>query len=264
MSPAESSRRTPLLYAPDAGRESTPGEVHLSGEEARHVRALRLDPGSHVRITDGLGGLWDAVLRSTADDRVSCEVREPIDVAPRLPLELAFGVANKSRTLWLVEKATELGARALWPVEFERSRSVADAARSSSFWRKARRRAVSAMKQSGSGWLPRIESRLTVSRFLDLADVAAAPLSGRPVVPRARIILDAGGEPLARCLCSWDGSSPLIMLVGPEGGLTEGERDALAERGFRAAALGRLTLRFETAAIAGLALGAHHLVTERP
>jgi 16S rRNA (uracil1498-N3)-methyltransferase len=207
--------------------------------------------------------MWDAVLRSAGADHVACEVQEPVDVAPRLPVEVAFGVGNKSHTLWLVEKATELGAQALWPIEFARSRSVADAARSPSFWRKAERRAVSALKQSGGGWLPRIESGLTAEAFLEGPGRDVAALAGRPVVPVARILLDAEGEPLGRRLRSWDGSAPLMMLVGPEGGLTPGEKRALADRGFRTAALGRRTLRFETAALAALAVASQHLETKR-
>ena len=54
-----------------------------------------------------------------------------------------------------------------------------------------------------------------------------------------------------------------MLLVGPEGGLTEDEKASLARSGFRAARLGPLILRFETAAIAALAVVAQHLETAR-
>jgi 16S rRNA U1498 N3-methylase RsmE len=89
--------------------------------------------------------MWRARLASIDREGVRCLVLEPAAAAGLLDLELAFGVAAKGRTLWLIEKSVELGAAALQPLELARSASVADAARSPAFWRKAERRAAAAL-----------------------------------------------------------------------------------------------------------------------
>lgn len=239
----------PTLYTDvDLGRRDQ--VVELAAGERDHLRALRLSRGDAVRVTDGSGGLWRGVLVEGGRVRLREEERG----APPMPVELAFGVASRDRTLWLVEKAVELGALGLQPVEFERSRSVADAARSESFWEKARRRAVSALKQSGGARLPDIRLPCDLAPYLAHAGGAAGP----------RVLLDREADvPLARRLDGWTGEPPARILLGPEGGLTDGERDECRGAGFRPAGLGRRVLRFETAGAAALAVAAQALEYRR-
>lgn len=231
----------PVLYLSDVGRRA-PGEVvELEPEEAQHVRALRLAPDDPVRLTDGSGVLWAALLTSAGAVRLV----ERLEAPPPLDIELWPAVGSKTATLWLVEKAAEFGLRRLCPVETERSVSVADAARSAGFWRKAERRALAAVKQSGSAWAPRIDAPAPL----------AERLAGlRPEIPR--LMLDREGVPLSRALSAWPGRPPPIVLVGPEGGLTGDEVAACRAAGFRSASLGPTILRFETAAVAALAVAA--------
>ena len=69
-----------------------------------------------------------------------------------------------------------------------------------------------------------------------------------------RLLLDAGGVRLAERLSGWGGTERLTLLVGPESGLGDGERERCAEAGFVTASLSSRTLRFETAALAALAV----------
>jgi 16S rRNA (uracil1498-N3)-methyltransferase len=72
--------------------------------------------------------------------------------------------------------------------------------------------------------------------------------------PETRILLTPGAPPLARALERWDGAAPLALLVGPEGGLAPEEAESCRRAGLHLAGLGLLTLRFETAAVAALAV----------
>lgn len=220
--------------------------VELAEGERSHLRALRLSAGDPVRVTDGRGSLWGGAL--VEDGRVRLE--EPVEAAPTIPVEIAFGVASRDRALWLVEKAVELGALGLQPVEMARSRSVADAGRSEAFRKKARRRAISALKQCGGGRLPEIRPACELHAYLAHAGGAAGP----------KVLLDrASDASLRERLEGWSGDPPARILLGPEGGLSDDERGKCREAGFLPGGLGRRVLRLETAAAAALAVAGQQL-----
>ncbi|MEN8144286.1 MAG: RsmE family RNA methyltransferase [Gemmatimonadota bacterium] len=236
---------SPTLFAPDLVGKVVGDVLALDRSEAEHLRVLRCRPGISVQITDGRGTRWSAQLMDL--DRRSAKVAlgDSIPAAPALPVHLAVGIGNRARFLTLVEKATEFGVGGIQPLECERSRSVADAGRSPAFWSKARARAVAALKQSGGSWLPQIEAPQALDTFL---------ASAKDGHTGQRFLLDAGGPLLAARLSVWPGAECLTVLVGPEGGLSDAERARCAEAGFLTASLSSRTLRFETAAIAALAV----------
>lgn len=238
----EELRTAPVFYLRDAAACRTGDLAELARDEARHLRALRLAPGDAVRLTDARGALWGGRL---AGETGAVRLVAPLDPPPPLEVELWAPVGNKRATRWLVEKAAEFGLRRLRPVECARSASVADAARSPAYWEKARRRALAAVKQSGSAWAPEIVSPAPLDERLAGLD-GAGP----------RVVLDPAGPPLAAVLDGWSGGPAAVVLVGPEGGLDDSERSACASAGFRPASLGPTVLRFETAAVAALAVAA--------
>lgn len=249
----------PTFYCRDPGPDPVGRELTLDDDEARHVRSLRLRPGDGVRLTDGAGGLWRGRL-AAAGEEPRCVPLERLDAPPLLPVEVAFGVAARDRTLLLVEKAVELGALSLQPVEFRRSRSVADAGRSPGFWRKAGRRAVAALKQCGGARLPEIGPVRDLHDFL--GRTRRPTPDGPPEEAGPDVLLDrSAGARLGSALEGWTGGSTLRLLLGPEGGLEDEERRACRDAGFRPASLGPRVLRFETAAVAALAVASDRLAT---
>jgi 16S rRNA (uracil1498-N3)-methyltransferase len=163
-----------------------------------------------------------------------------IDTVERRPrpaaLVLAVGAGDRDRFGWLVEKATELGVTELVPLETERTAGVASRLRDGQLDR-VRRQALEAIKQCGAAWVPDVHAPEPLARFV------ARDRPGR------RWLAEAGGPPLPAEL---DGS-PVTVVVGPEGGLADGERAALAAADYRPVGLGLHTLRFETAALAAAA-----------
>ncbi len=222
----------------DAGPGDT---VSLASQEVAHARVLRLTAGEPVLITDGRSRRWVAELTRTGRHDVACRLLESRPAPPPWPVSLWAPVGNRERSLWLVEKAVELGAASIRFVELERSRSVTDAGRSPGFLERARRRAIGALTQSGGAVLPRLIGPQELDEALEtreggetawLADPEGAPFH------------DVVGS------AAWDGA---IWMVGPEGGLSAGEGRRVREAGFGMVSLGPRTLRFETAAVAGLA-----------
>ena len=215
-----------------------PGEAH----HAIHV--LRLRTGQEVELFDGHGasatGRIAAVGRS--DVRVTVTSRADTVCRPRPRVHLGFAVPKGKRLDWLLEKATELAAASLTPVAFERSvagpRELAGTRRDRWLGH-----CVAAAKQSGLNWLPELHEPRPLADWLQSAD---EPL---------RLLGDAGSaaRPLAGALPPGRAADEARVLVGPEGGLTDGEREACAEAGFLPARLGSTTLRIETAVVALLA-----------
>lgn len=235
------------FHLPDlAGRES--GEVVLlDDDETRHIRSVRLAEGSPVVLTDGRGNQRAATLGALRGSRREVLLGERIPVPAPAPVELAVAAGNRSRMLWLIEKAAEFGIQAVILLETERSRSVADAGRSAAFRDKAERRALAALKQSGAGRLPEVFGVRELPEFL-----AEYETRGRTV----GLVLDRSGAPLAGLLGV--PTEPVTLLVGPEGGLSEAELGSCERAGFRRAGLGPSILRFETAALAALAVVVQH------
>jgi 16S rRNA (uracil1498-N3)-methyltransferase len=98
---------------------------------------------------------------------------------------------------------------------------------------------ISALTQSGGGWLPEIHPSAPVPRA-----IAAAP-------DGTRILLDGESQ---QSLIGMPITAPVVIALGPEGGLDAKEKEGMLEGGFKPASLVGATLRFETAGIAGLAL----------
>jgi len=231
------------FHLPDlAGRES--GDVVLlDEEESRHVRSVRLTEGSPVAVTDGRGILRSARLGALRGSRREALLGEEIPVPPPAAVELAVAVGNRNRMLWLIEKAAEFGIESVSLLETERSRSVSDAGRSAAFRAKAERRALAALKQSGGAHLPEILALRELPGFLTEFESRTGG---------AGFVLDRAGAPLARLLGG--PAERITLLVGPEGGLSGREIEACERAGFRRAGLGPFILRFETAALAALAV----------
>ena len=239
-------------------------EVALTAFEAHHaVDVLRLGAGEQVELFDGAGRT--AVGRIVRAGRGKAAVRiEQLRPTIRRggPLvHLAFAVPKGKRLDWLLEKATELGAASLRPVRFERS--VAGGEPGAAKRGRWLAHCIAAAKQSGLNFLPEIRRPLSLEEFLKESaiespqpgntggDIARLLGDVSPEAPGITNALEALRPPLRSTIDNRQ--SEIVLLVGPEGGLTDAERAACLGAGFAPVRIGRTTLRTETAAIALLA-----------
>jgi 16S rRNA (uracil1498-N3)-methyltransferase len=215
------------------------GRIAVLGEaEARHAKVRRLATGERVRLVDGAGTVATGVLIRVARTEASVELESVQRIEPLSEIHLIAPVADRERMLLLAEKAAELGVSSWRPVLWRRSRGVSPRGEGITFNGKVRSRMIAALTQSGGAWLPAMHPEAQLE-----AAVAAAPAG-------ERWLLDADGEPATLRECD----PPITVVVGPEGGIEQAERDLLLGAGFLPVKVAPLTLRFETAAIAGLAL----------
>ena len=225
------------FYSSDLDPNS--GSAVLDDDASRHARARRLKAGESVRLVNGHGLVAEGTLSDVGRGDIRVELQR-YSTAPRpTPLELLVPVADKERMLWVAEKSVELQVTRWVPVMFTRSRSVTPRGEGPRFAEKVAARMRGALEQSGGAWLPAISGELDTREAL--AQVAAG---------MTKLLLDVSGAPLpAKPL-----SGAVALAVGPEGGLEAEEKDVALEMGWSPASLVGSTLRFETAAIAALAV----------
>jgi 16S rRNA (uracil1498-N3)-methyltransferase len=221
----------------------------LDGEEARHLlRVLRARAGDTIRLFDGQGrwGLFRIAETGRKEARLQL-IEDHHEPAPASPLTLAVGWSKGLRRGFLLEKAVELGASAVWFWQAGRSQGEVPEAGKEGWDRQL----TAAAKQCGSVWLPEIR---TFSGPPDVAEAAAGIASKVLCWEREQIrlidpglLVDAGG---------------CVAVLGPEGGLEEHEAEIFRAAGFLPVSLGPSILRFETAATFILSL--HLWAANRP
>ncbi|HOF18102.1 MAG TPA: RsmE family RNA methyltransferase [Phycisphaerae bacterium] len=222
-------------------------EVVLPDGEAHHaLHVLRLERGAEVELFDGQGAVAAGRVARVGRSEVAVTIEHllPVQARPAPAVHLAFAVPKGKRLDWLLEKATELAAASLQPVVFERSVAGGDELRKGKLDR-WRTHCVAAAKQCGLNFLPEIFPPEGLANVLrDRSDLPGLFGDCAPDSPDAYETLQsfrAGGHRQA------------VVLVGPEGGLTDAERDACLTAGLKPIRLGTTTLRIETAAVALLA-----------
>ena len=217
------------------GVELARGELLVPPPASRHARVARVAAGEPVEVLDLAGGV--GIGRLVAWERDACRVAIESVVhergEPPEPLRLALAVLQTAAFDWAVEKATELGATEIVPVisaRTQRGRRPDRPAR----WRRV---AAAAVAQCGRSRPPAVAEPIALAAALARAE-------------GVRLVADPTGDDGALTTTG----QGVTLLVGPEGGFTDEEREEIAAGGFRAVALGPRTLRAETAAVAALAV----------
>jgi 16S rRNA (uracil1498-N3)-methyltransferase len=213
------------------------------------VRVLRLAPGDALEVFDGAGSRWPARVEALDAEagraRLSLGARQ--EAPPPLRLALLQGLPKGDKLELVLQKATELGATTLAPVET--ARAVVKLTQDKAAERTKR-------------WARIVEEAARQCRRSDVPEVLAPrPLleAARALPPGTRLLVldeEARAVPLSHAVADAL-AAPLALVVGPEGGLAREEVEALVSLGARPVTLGARILRTETAALAALAVLQH-------
>ena len=220
-------------------------QVELRGKAAEHVtRVLRLGAGDKVTLFNGDGTDYPSEIKELHKGSLTLAVRSALPARAESPLAITLvqGIARGERMDLVVQKATELGVTAIVPVATTRSVVRLDAdtrAKKLAHWRGV---AIAACEQCGRATLPAIAEPADFESWL------AQPSRTETL----RILLSPEAE--ASLVATAAGATRIELLVGPEGGLADSERDLALTVGYRACRLGPRVLRSETAAVAALAV----------
>lgn len=208
----------PMLLSPKLG--------HYLG------RIVRVEPDAEAILFDGAGHEVSARVLELRGKGLWVEVGEALAVpfgrSARLAVDVACALPRSARCDWLFAHGTEVGIRRFLPLVTSRTRRQPERAE---HWRRI---LIEACAQCDRAVLPTIEATITLEELC-----AAPPIEERYVATYGETELGPAS------------SGTALFVIGPEGGLTPLELEQLAASGFLPRSLGPLTLRTETAVIAG-------------
>ncbi|MCO1340249.1 16S rRNA (uracil(1498)-N(3))-methyltransferase [Kocuria polaris] len=246
-----------FLVDPETLAEAAEGAVVvLDGDEGHHaVTVKRIRAGESIDLVDGCGRRASATVASTAKRSLEARINRVDDEpASGCRIVLVQALAKGDRDLQAVEAAVELGAAGVVPWQADRCVvrwQGEKAAKGRQKWESTVRAAV---KQSRRAWLPEVLAPVSTR---ELAEMIRNDDGGRLVL----VMHEEAAEPLSERVRSAVAEGPalaeIILIVGPEGGISEDEIARLRAAGARPVVLGNHVLRSGTAGPAGIILARH-------
>lgn len=232
----------PVLVDPSVVGLAVGDSVLVEGDEARHAFVKRLRAGEKVALTDGVGTTAViTVARASSSGLVGQVVAVRTDQPPSPSLVVVQGLPKGDRGPLAVEMLTEVGVDVIVPWAASRSVSVwrgERAEKSLARWRNTSRESA---KQSRRSWFPSVAELASTSEVVDLLRGAALA-----------VVLDEAAErPLASLEIPDCGD--VVVVVGPEGGISDEELAAFAAIGATPVRMGHSVLRTSTAGVAAAA-----------
>ena len=217
--------------------------LDLPADTSRHIQVLRLQPGATITLFDGRGGEYTACILQMGRHTVAARIdsHQALERESAVYSHVVIGMPANERMDWLVEKATELGVARITPLMTAHGVLRLNAERALKRQLHWQGIAQAACAQSGRNTLPQIDVPQSWSEWFNTfphdetqahwmlsLSAASTPLNASPEVRR------------------------VLLLSGPEGGLSHDEEAQALERGFVAVNLGGRVLRAETAPLAVL------------
>lgn len=215
----------------------------LDKDQIRHLAdVMRLKVGAGLRIFDGQSREYESVISAIAKDKVILAIREVKKITEDkvLSICLACAIPKRAKIDFIIEKAVELGADRIIPLQTERTIVKVSPEAAQGKLKRWQAIAREAAKQCGRITLPAIEP---VALFKDaLSKIKEYDLS---LIPN----LGADTQNINEVIANFKGRS-VIIFIGPEGDFSESEIALSRAAGARGVSLGDFTLKVDTAAIA--------------
>jgi 16S rRNA (uracil1498-N3)-methyltransferase len=205
------------------------------------VKVLRLREGDEIVLFDGSGQQYNASLYEVSKKhaRVKTENAELVDLESALNIHLALGISKGERMDFAIQKAVELGVTDITPLYTERCVVNLDSKREAKRLEHWRGIIISACEQCGRNTLPALHNPVDIRKnFSSLPDY------------ELKITLSPFAENNLKQLSA--PAKKVMIMVGPEGGLSEQEIKTAIEHNFTAVRMGPRILRTETAALTAL------------
>ena len=232
-------------------KDQVQGELaYITGEDVNHIKnVLRMRSGDGIILCDGEGMVYDATIKEFEPGQVTCYVTKAGLADTELPCRIVLfqGLPKKDKMELIVQKAVELGASEIVPVQMARTivklEDPKKEARKIERWQSI---AESAAKQSGRGIIPQVSSVISFKQALARAaeiEYNMIPYEkAEDLVSSRQVIKDTAGK------------KSIGIFIGPEGGIDESELQLALNAGVQPISLGRRILRTETAGLTALSL----------
>lgn len=229
-----------LFYTPDISSNT----YTLNEEESKHsIRVLRLRIGDKVTLIDGIGGLYEAVIKDDHPKNCIVSITETKKEFGKRNLHLHIAIAptkNMDRLEWFTEKATEMGIDEITTIDCQNiKRTVVNTERLNKV-------AISAIKQSLKAYLPKINDMLNIKKLI----ATSSTFTGQKFIAHCYPGISENGEDKKPHLKElYKKGNNAIILIGPEGDFSIEEVKLAMSSGFKEISLGSSRLRTETAAM---------------
>ncbi|MEE1231180.1 MAG: 16S rRNA (uracil(1498)-N(3))-methyltransferase [Phascolarctobacterium sp.] len=223
-------------------------EMYIEGVDARHIsKVLRMQTGAQLQIVsdDGVSAMAEITAIDSERVTVHCLEKMAESHEPRVKLVLAQGLAKGEKMDFIIQKAVEMGAYSVIPVAMEHSVVRLDGAKAAKKVERWQKIAESAAKQSKRDIIPEVQPVQSMAEMLVKCDcqtkIIAYECEDRLSLKAALRAAEAAG-----------GISELLLIIGPEGGISEAELEQARQAGAVPVSLGRRILRAETAGLVAM------------
>ncbi len=229
------------------------GVATVDGDEGFHAATVRrIRPGEALVLSDGAGTLADCVVQDAGKRSLTVRVTaRRVAPRPHPPVTVVQAIPKSERSELAVELATEAGADDVIAWQAERCVARWDGDRAQKGLRRWQAVARSAARQSRRAWIPGVSGPLSTGGLCELLERRSGAL--------VLVLHESAQRPLTEVAAA--SAESILLVVGPEGGVSDTELDALSAAGGVPVRLGPTVLRTSTAA--AVALGALGVLTER-
>jgi 16S rRNA (uracil1498-N3)-methyltransferase len=233
----------PVFLHPGLAPVRVGGRVELTGEEAHHaVVVRRVRVGEQVVLTDGAGTTATLTVTQTDPTTLTGTVDATAATEPELPrVVVVQAIPKGERGVLAVEMLTEVGVDVIVPWAAARCVAVWRGDRETKALARWRSTAREAAKQARRSWFPEVAETATTADVVRLLEKASVPV----------VLHEAASGPLADLPVP--GRGEIVVVVGPEGGITEDELAQFAAVGAEPVRMGTSVLRTSTAGVAATA-----------
>lgn len=235
-------------------------ELKLSADDLKHACVMRLKSGEHLAVIDAASDYFECCVESCDKTGLTVRITQHLEAPVRPSVVLAQGMAKGDKMDMIIRHATELGIAGFIPLACERSVVKLDQKKAANRMKRWRTIAKSAAMQSGQNRIPELAEPCTIRELPSLIQGATAILICWEEASLTQTISQALSDALRiHNLPSQD--ARIVVIVGPEGGLSENEVSFLLKSHNQASlvSLGPSILRTETAGIVAPALVLYEL-----
>ena len=229
--------------------------LYVTGKDVNHIKnVMRLKKGDEISVRTGRDDReYRYGIEEFTDSEVVCRLRFVKEADVELPVKVYLfqGLPKADKMELIIQKAVELGAAEIIPVEMRRSVVKLDASKKTKKTQRWQAIAESAAKQSRRAVVPMVREPMTMEEAVRFAeqntDVRLLPYELQEADGSTRDVMDGIRE-----------GSAVSIFIGPEGGFDPAEVELAREAGIRPISLGKRILRTETAALVALSFLIYH------
>ncbi len=235
--------RIPRIFEPTANLQIDQ-ELDLSTDGAEHVgRVLRMLPGEQIRVFNGTGCDYSAIITSADKRKVKVRLTEKSAIENESPLQIILGqvLSRGDKMEFTIQKAVELGVSAITPLTSRYCGVKLDQERLNKKYQQWQKIIISACEQCGRSIIPKLNPLSSLEQFID-QNSGITCLTFHPYA----------NQSIAQLAISQNATIKLI--VGSEGGLSSEEIELTRKLGCKEVLLGPRVLRTETAALCAISI----------